>query len=393
MHGRRPDRDEDWRDVADAWRIRPDTVYLNHGSFGPPPIEVSEAQDAWRARMREQPMDFFTRRFEPAWIDARDSLARFLNDDPPNVALVENSTVGMNIVARSFPLEPGDEVLVNDHEYGAVLKIWRRACDERGAVVRVAQLPRHCDDPQDATRAIWSEAGERTRLVVVSHITSPTAITLPVTEICHEARARRIATCVDGPHAVAQLPLDMKALDCDFYTASCHKWLSAPLGSGFLRVAPRWHERVEPCQWSWGVLPPRKAEAWWEEFLWTGTRDPSAYLAVPHAIGFLERIGLDAFRARSHELAQYARRRLVERFGTKPITADSPRWYSSMAHVPLPPGDARGLQRALWESHGIEVPIVEFAGERYVRVSCHLYNTMSHIDRLLDALGSLCGGE
>ncbi|HEX2475373.1 MAG TPA: aminotransferase class V-fold PLP-dependent enzyme, partial [Lacipirellulaceae bacterium] len=349
--------DDQWRRWRDEWSIRADTTYLNHGSFGPTPRPVRECQLAWQQRMTSQPMDFFVRQFEPAWLESRTHLARFVCTAPESLAFVENSTAGMNVVAATVRLQAGDEVLLTDHEYGAVQRIWRRACQTAGAAEPViAQLPRQFESADQVVDAIFRAATERTRLLVVSHITSPTAIILPVRKICDEARRRGIAACVDGPHAPAQVPVALDELACDFYTASLHKWISAPLGSGFLYVAPRWQERVRTPILSWGRVSPTKPVAWWEEFVWTGTRDPSAYLAAPAAIELLERVGLAKFRARTHCLARYARQRLVELIGLRPHVPDCNEWYGSMASVPLPPGDARALQNALWQKHGIEVP-------------------------------------
>ena len=202
------------------------------------------------------------------------------------------------------------------------------------------------------------------------------------------------------------MPLAIDDLGCDFYAASCHKWLCAPFGSGFLYVAPRWQSLVRPPVLSWGRIPPTKINAWSDEFVWSGTRDPSAYLAIPAAIEFLEAVGLEAFRSRTHWLAQYARRKLVELTGLEPLVPDDPAWYGSMAHVPLPPPKdsvnaaaplrsdetspvSNPLQHTIWRQLGIEVPIVDFRGGRYIRVSCHLYNDTEQIDRLVAGLGEL----
>ncbi len=383
------DDDSAWAPWAAQWRLREDTLYLNHGSFGPPPDPVRQARAAWQARLDEQPMDFFVRQLAPAWENARRRLAKFVGTNETNLVFQANATAAMNVVAGSLPLTAGDEVLLTDHEYGAVFRIWERACRRAGAKVQTVTLPLPLESAEQVTAAIVAALTPRTRLVVVSHITSPTAITLPVNAICHAARERGIPVGIDGPHAVAQLDLRLDEIDCDFYTASCHKWLSAPFGSGFLFVHPRWQSHVEPPLLSWGLLSPNKPQAWWEEFFWSGTADPSAFLAIPAAIDFLEQVGLPAFRARTHELARYARRRLVELTGLTPIVPDSAAWYGSMAHVPLPPGDAPQLQRTLWERHKIEVPIVAWNGGRYIRVSCHLYNNTTHIDRLIDALAPL----
>ena len=373
-----------WRS---QWNLAPGVSYLNHGSFGPPPRPVQVARRAWQEQLDAQPMDFFVRRFEPAWFHARRRLAGLIGADEGNLVFAENATAAMNVVANSLTLRSGDEVLLTDHEYGAVQRIWRRAVESvAGASLGVAKLPLPIESAEQVVEAIFAAATDRTRLLVVSHITSATAVTLPVEPIVAEAKRRGILVCIDGPHAIAQLPLELDRLGCDFYCASCHKWLSAPFGSGFLYVAPQHHAAIRTPQLSWGRLPPAPLDDWSDEFLWTGTRDPSAYLAVPAAIDFLEQVGLERFRRHTHALARYARQQLVELTGLTPIVPDSPDWYGCMAHVPLPPGDARALQQQLWAEYGIEVPIVSWGDRRWIRVSCHLYNTCHEIDRLVDAV-------
>jgi isopenicillin-N epimerase len=335
-------------------------------------------------------MDFFVRGLESELTAARERLAEFVGTSRENIVFVENATSAMNVVAGSFSLQPNENVVLTDHEYGAVKRIWNRACaNAGGAQARVAELPLPFESAEQIVDAVFRAVDERTRLIVVSHITSDTATILPVAEICAKARALEIAVCIDGPHAPAQIPLDIDALDCDFYTASLHKWLCAPFGSGFLYVHPRRHNQIQTPNLSWGRLLPDTPRTWDEEFTWTGTRDPSAYLSVPAAIDFMQRVGFDAFRARTHHLAQYTRSRLVELTGETPIVPDSDAWYGSMALVPLPQGDALALQRALWKKHGIEVPIITFADRKFVRVSCHLYNDKRQIDQLCEALNGL----
>jgi isopenicillin-N epimerase len=372
--------------TASAWDIRGDTIYLNHGSFGPPPRVVREAQNAWRRRLDEQPMDFFVRQYEPAYFAARARLADFVGAAAEHLVLTENATAAMNHVAASFTLAPGDEVLLTDHEYGAVLRIWDRACQASGATTRTVTLPRPFTTAAAVVEAIVAALTPQTRLLIVSHITSPTAVILPVAEIVARLRPHGVAVAIDGPHAVAHVPLALDALDCDYYCASLHKWLCAPFGSGFLYVHPRRQATMRPALTSWGRVFDEDRHDWSDEFVWSGTRDPSAWLAVPTAIDFLKACGLERFRKQTHALARKARERLVALTGQAPLVPDDPAWYGAMAHVPLPPGDARALQRRLWEAHRIEVPIVAWQGERYIRVSCHLYNTEAHLDALLAAL-------
>ena len=251
------DDDPAWLPLRAQWPIRADTIYLNHGSFGPTPRPVRECQLDWQQRLTSQPMNFFVREYEPAWLDARQRLAEFLGTAAESLVFVENATAAMNVVASTFSLQPDDDVLLTDHEYGAVLRIWQRVCEQTpGATLTTACLPQSIESEQQIVDCIFAAATQRTRLIVVSHITSPTAIVLPIKVICEEAQRRGIEVCVDGPHAPAQVPLSLDALNCSFYTASLHKWVSAPFGSGFLYVAPSWHKRVKTPSLSWGRIAP-----------------------------------------------------------------------------------------------------------------------------------------
>ncbi len=385
------DDDAAWEQWGSQWQLRDDTIYLNHGSFGPPPEPVRRARRQWIDRLDQQPMDFFLRQWMPALVDARQRLADFVGTKSDNLAFVDNATMAMNTLADSFPLSTGDEVLLTDHEYEAVVKTWARKCKRVGAKEPViAKIPFPTDSHDAIVEAIFDQVTSATKLIVVSDITSPTAIILPIQQICDRAKESGVPICVDGPHAPAQIPLDIDRLNCDFYTASLHKWLCGSFSSGFLYVHPKHHATIEPQVASFGTLPPTAPTQWNEHFMWQGTRDPSSYLSVPAAIDFMESVGLAAFRARTHYLASYARRRLRESTGLEPVTPDSADWYGSMVLAPLPPGDNMALQIALWEQFGIEVPVIEFADKRWLRVSCHLYNDTKHLDRLVEAYEWLC---
>ena len=376
-----------WESAARQWRLREGTIYLNHGSFGPSPESVLDARREWLDRLESQPMDFYVRTMEPALLDARQQLADFVGTARDNLVFVDNATFAMNILADSFPLRPGDEVLLTDHEYEAVNRIWQRACQRAVSdAPRVVDLPLPLESQGDIADRIFAQVNERTRLIVVSQVTSATSVILPIDDICQRARELNVMVCVDGPHSLAQLPLSIDELGCDFFTASCHKWLCAPFGTGFLHVHPRHHDLIQPQVLSFGRLPPHPPETWDEEFTWNGTRDPTAYLAVPSAIDFMNNIGLDTFRKRSHDLAQDARQQLVERVGARPITPDSDEWYGSMVSVELPACDGVALYDKLSKRHGIEVLLCEFSGKILLRVSCHLYNCREHIDRLVEAI-------
>lgn len=382
---------------ASAWSLQEGVTYLNHGSFGPSPLVVQEERQRWSRELERQPMDFLVRRLEPLLDEALTALGRFVGSRPDELTFVPNATVAMNVVANNVELQPGDEVLLTDHEYGAVIRIWGRFCQAVGARTVLAHLPPPLTDAGEVVDAIFDKVTERTRLIVVSHVTSQTATILPVAEITRRARERGILVCVDGPHAPAQVPVDLRAIDCDYYTASLHKWVSAPFGTGFLYVRPRHKQGLKPAITSWGRSLSGREPAWQDEFHWFGTYDPAGFLSVPAAIRFLDDVGLETFRKQTHALVRSARQRIMDLSGGEPLTADSPEWYGSMATVPLPnvprsdawPGKPHPLQVALWERFQIEVPVFEWQDRLCLRVSCHLYNTPADIDRLVAALEEL----
>lgn len=383
-----------WRD---AWTIPAEVCYLNHGSFGPTPRAVQEVRLGWQRHIASQPMQFFVRELAGALQAATERLARFLDADPDGLVFVENATAAMNVVAQSFSLAPDDEVLLNDHEYGAVRRIWQKACERQRARLVTARIPTPLSDPQQVLEALFDAVTPRTQLLVVSHVTSPTALVWPVESICRMARARGLAVCVDGPHAIAMRPLQLRSLGCTFYCASLHKWLSAPFGSGFLYVDRVWRTRLVPTRWSWGRSLGGEAPRWQDEWNWPGTRDPSAYLAVPAAIEFLESAGLEVFRQHGHALARRARQELLTLFGTHGLSPDDESWYGTMVTVPLPSASSlRGrpnaldpLQQALWAEHQIETLVCDWNGRRHLRVSFHLYHDERDVQRLLNALNTL----
>jgi isopenicillin-N epimerase len=394
-------RNSDATDLRGEWGFPDGVIYLNHGSFGPSPKCVQQARREWSELLEAEPTDFFLRQLEDRLDEACQRLGAFVGLRGDDLLFVDNATVGMNVVAANTDLEPGDEVLCTDQEYGSVLRIWRRACSGRGARLVVRALPQPLASAEQLVETFLDGVTSRTRLIVVSHVTSPTAVTLPIEQICLGAKARGVPVCVDGPHALAMLPVDLKRIGCDFYTASCHKWLCGPFGSGFLYVAGRHKQGLKPIVTSWGRSLAGRAADWKDEFRWSGTRDPAAFLTVPAAIDFLEAHGIAAFRRTTHELANYARRRISELTGLAALVPQNGSWYGSMIALPLPasdeappkPGHCDPLQNLLWQRFRIEAPIIHWKGERLLRVSCHLYNTREEIDRLVEALGQLLESE
>lgn len=374
--------------LKQQYQIRPGTTYLNHGSFGISPTVVRDARQNYSAMLEQEPMDVFVRQYESLLDNCRQRLADFVGASRDRLVLTDNATNAMNVVASSFPLQQGDEVILNSHEYGAVIKIWTRAAERVGAKVTVVPLPNRFEDSNEILEPILNAITPETRLVVASHITSATAIVFPIRDLIVEVHQRGVAIAVDGPHAVAALPLHLDQWEPDFYCASCHKWLSAPLGTGFLYVSPKWHETIQPLNESWGRLLPAQAEQWDQRFTWQGTRDLGHYLAIPAAIDFLEGVGLPAFRDRTRELTRRARQEVAQLTRQPLMVPDDPKWYTTMAQVTLPAGDWSHLQATLWEKHQIEIPVIHFQDQWFIRVSSYLYNDESDLEKLLGALGA-----
>jgi isopenicillin-N epimerase len=384
---------DDWSiGYREPWDLDPNILYLNHGAFGLSPRIVLQDRDHWSLRCTSNPMDFYLRQLEPAWWAAREKLATFVGTKPENLAFCTCATTGMNHIASFFPLKPGEEVLLNQHEYGAVKKIWQRRCRQTGGSYREMDLSFPIASQDEIIDRYRKAISPQTRLLILSQITSPTAMILPIAELTELAHRSGAAVCVDGPHTILQLPLNIDQLKCDFYTASCHKWLSAPLGSGFTYIAPQWHSIAEPFEISWGRLPPGELRHWTDHQIWVGTRDYSPYLSVPTAIDFFSQFDATRLRNRNHQLADYVRQQLSERLGTTPVvpSTSANSLYGWMAAVWLPDRDWSSLQRELWDHYRIEVPIIFFQGRYLIRVSCHLYHGKAEMDQLIDAVVSLC---
>jgi len=380
-------------ELRTAWTFPAGVTYLNHGSFGPSPQPVLEAQTEWTGRLERNPMDFLLHEYEGELEKSLRSLAEFLGTSRGNLVFVDNATFAMNIVASSVRLNAGDEVLLNDHEYGAVVRVWRRRCQASGARLVVASLPKDELDHDSIVERLFDSVSDRTRLIVVSHVTSPTALVFPVAEICRRARECGIETCIDGPHALATVDVSLKKLDCDFYCASCHKWLSAPFGSGFLFVSPRHQASVSPAIVSWGGSIGGRQPSWKDEFVWLGTRNPAAFLATSRAIDFFEPDVLSLFREHARELTAEAALEICRLTGRPDIQAGPGSRCPSMISIDLSssdgvsePGQHDPLQAVLRNQFGIEIPVVHWQGRRLLRVSAHLYNTRADIRRLVEAL-------
>jgi isopenicillin-N epimerase len=359
--------------------LDPETAYLNHGSFGACPQPVFERYQAWQRDLEREPVDFLDRRLPHLLAAARSALAAYVGCASDDLAFVQNATTGVNLAARSLELGPGDEILTTDLEYGACDLAWEWICRRTGARYVRAPIPLPLHEPREVVDALFAAANKRTRAVYVSHVTSATALVLPVEEIVARARAQELVTIVDGAHAPAYVPVNLRSLGADFYSGNCHKWLNAPKGAGFLHARPELQLRVDAAIVSWGY---EEGTTYSDRIESQGTRDPAAWLAVPDAIRFQDERDWDDVRARCRLLAREARRELCDLLRTEPLSPDE--MLGQMATVRLPRADPE-LSARLFTRHRVEIP-VGGPNDDLLRLSVAGYTTGEDVDRLLAAL-------
>lgn len=390
--------------LAAHWTLDPGVRFLNHGSFGAAPRAVLDEQTRWRARIEREPVAFLGREIGERLDEARDALAAFLRASSADLVFVPNATTGVSSVLRSLELAPGDELLTTSHAYNACRNALEFVAAAHGASVRVAALPFPVDGPEAVVEQVLAAVTPRTRLCLLDHVTSPTGLVLPVAELARELRARGVLSLVDGAHAPGMLDLDLPAVGADLYAGNLHKWVCAPKGAAFLWARPEHQAWLRPVVISHGANAPAGARSRFHlEFDWPGTDDPSAYLSVPCALRTLGALlpgGWPALREHNRELARTARALLCDRLDLAPPAPES--MLGSLATLILPgapppttssPFEVAPLQRALFERHGIEVPVWRFGAPplALIRLSAQAYNDVDDYRALGEALAQELG--
>jgi isopenicillin-N epimerase len=374
-----PEPDGGW---ASLWALDPQVQFLNHGSFGACPRHVLDYQAQLRERLERQPVEFLGRQLPQLLDETRQSVARFLACAADNLVFVRNATAGVNAVLQSLPLNSGDELVVTDHAYAASRNALDFAAQRAGARVRVAPVPFPLESADQIVQAITNCVTPRTRLVMIDHITSPTALIFPLERLLRELGG--VEVLVDGAHAPGMVEVNLQQLEPTYYAGNCHKWLCAPKGSGFLYVQRERQAQIRPTSISHGATVHGGRSRFQAEFDWTGTDDPTAILSVPEAIRYLGSLlpgGWPALMARNRALALEARRRLSAALSIPLPCPDE--MIGSMAALPIPGGSARPqksgfaidpLQQGLLERFKIEVPIDAWTipSMRLLRLSAQL---------------------
>lgn len=383
--------------LARHFLLREDVIFLNHGSFGACPRPVFAAYQEWQLELERQPVAFLgSTKLVERTRDSRVALAAEVGTSPEDVVGVVNATVGLNIVAQSLDLKPGDEIMTTDHEYSALEKTWAYVCRRTGARVVVVKVPMPLVSEAAFTDAIVSAFTERTRVLFLSHITSPTALVFPIERAIKAAKARGIWTVIDGAHAPGHIPLDLTAMDVDFYSGNLHKWLMTPKGSAFLYVRPELQKLINPLVISHGWTIDSKApdakgpfgnSPFIDEIEMLGTRDPAAWLAVPAAIAFRKEHDWQSVQRHCTALAQDTARRMGERTGLAPLSA--PEFCApQMISIPIPDTglEPKDFHDLLLEKYRIEIPVLKWQDHYIVRLSVQGYNSTAQMDALISAL-------
>jgi isopenicillin-N epimerase len=365
--------------------LAPDVAFLNNGSYGACPIRVIEAQEAIRREMERQPVAFFADEVPGRVRAAAARLAAFVGARAQDLVFVENATAGMNAVLRSLRFAPGDEIVTTDHVYGAVRQVLTHLERQAGIRLVEAALPYPIRDPAQIVAAVERSLTLRTRLLVIDHIASRSAVIFPVRELVTLARSHGVRALIDGAHAPGQLELDVPALGADWVIGNCHKWLFAPKGSAFLWAREESQGDLRPPVISHGY-----GQGFTAEFDWVGTRDVSAWLAVPAAIDFIEALGPARVRERNHALATAMAETLATAWRTE--LGATRALFGSMATIRMPPGlpatweAGRALRKRLWDTHRVEVPVMPVGDALWARVSAQIFNVPEDYRRLASAI-------
>jgi isopenicillin-N epimerase len=366
-------------------------TFLNHGSFGALPKCVFDEQTEWRRRIEHDPVEIISRRRLALQDQSKNAIGAWLNMRPDDFGFVVNATDGINAVLRSLRFNPSDELVTTTHVYNAVRKAMRFVAERSDAVYREIDLPLPVSSPEQVFDRVTSGITRKTRLLVIDHVTSPTALVFPVKEITAECSRRGIEVLVDGAHAPGMLPLDVPSIGATYYTGNLHKWAAAPKGTGILWVHPNRQSEIHPL-----IVSHHYGEGFIPEFGWQGTRDLAAWLSAPRGLKFMAELGWERIMQHNHQIATWVQQMLCQRWGVEPISPLDGRMLGSMATVRLPghlfsmtEPEVMSLQQRLHTDFKLEVPIMQWGGQCLVRPCCQVYNLSAEFERLADVVAKL----
>ena len=351
--------------------LDPDIVFLNHGSFGACPKPVFDEYQEWQRKLETRPVKFQAEEVFTHLENSRRALGEYINCDKDDLVYFPNPTHAVSNLIPCLNLNERDEVLTTDQEYGACDRAWVYYAEKSGFKYIKSEIPLPITSVEEFCQSFWAKATSRTRYVFVSHITSPTALIFPIEKIVKEAKARGIKTIIDGAHVPGHIPLDIKAMDPDYYTGACHKWLCCPKGVSFLYVRKELQNAMRPLVFSWGwgkeynefnaSTQLHSESRYVNIFQWQGTRDMSAFLTVPAAIKFQSQHDWDLVRSRCRGMVLDARNRITKLTGLPQLCPDD--WLGQMATILFPIADTVAFKEQLYDDHQIEIPTLAILGK------------------------------
>ena len=374
--------------MKDWFLLDPDITFLNHGSFGACPKPVFADYQNWQRKLEKQPIQFMTEILYDGLKKSRESLSKFVGCHDDEIIFFSNPTTAVTNVIHNLDLKSGDEILMTNHEYGALVRAWKEWGNSKGVIIKQQEISFPLDSKLDFIDSFWAGVTEKTKVIFISHITSSTALIFPIKEIIERAKIKGIITIIDGAHVPAHIPLNISVLGCDFYTGACHKWMCGPKGSSFLFVKKEHQEWIKPLVISWGKDgdDPGPTE-FLQNFNWQGTRDMSSFLSIPIAIDFYKK-EIRNYQENCKKLIQnvYCEFQLV--FNNEPISSGGD-WLGQMVSHPLPDNISQDLKQILLQDYKIEIPVFNWNETQYIRISIQVYNSQKDVELLMSALRSI----
>lgn len=377
--------------LKDQFLLRKDIHFLNFGSFGATPKPIFESYQEWQKVLEAEPVQFIAFDGVEYLSTARAALAQFIHvDDKDDLVYITNPSFAVNIIAKGFPLAAGDEILATDIEYGACDRTWDYYCTQKKAVYKRQKITLPITTKEQFIEDFFKGLTPKTKAIFISHITSATALIFPVKEICAIAKSKGLITIVDGAHAPAHVDLKINELDVDFYVGACHKWMMAPKGASFLYAHKKVQSICDPLVVSWGYKAAKPSHsAFLDYHQMIGTRDFSAFLAVPKSIEFMKDHHWTEVSKQCHEMVLANAAQFYELLGTQPISPLTNEWIGQMISIPIHTKEPEVLQRKLFKEFNIEIPIMRQGEDTYMRYSINAFNSVQDLEALQNALTTI----
>lgn len=362
-------------------------TYLNFASFGACPKPIFENYIHWQYELEKEPVQFIAHNAIRYLQTSREALAKFIHCHVDDIVLLTNPSYAVNLIAKSFPLKEGDEVLSTQLEYGACERTWKYYCEKAGAIWRIHQIQLPIQSEDEIVEHFFKEVNSKTKLIFISHITSSTALRLPVEKICKKAKELGIITFIDGAHAPGHIPLHIESLNVDIYMGACHKWMMTPKGCSFLYVKKELQNIFDPLVISWGYHSDTPSHSQFLDYhQMQGTRDFSAMLTIPAAIEYMNKNNWEIVKQECRNLVIDNAPRFFELLQTQPITPLNETFLGQMCSVEIKTKQGEYLQKTLFENFQIEVPIMKLGTKNYLRYSINAFNSQNDLDKLYSAL-------